>query len=315
MFNAHGDVVQAGNTHYTYDAFGNEQNASPTDANIFRYCGEYWDKETTTYYLRARYYAPRTGRFVTEDPIRDGLNWYTYCGNNPIRYIDPSGNSLLNINKAMKDSSAPINMFLKALQEGFNRRQKILSVSMYNAMQPYSIIDGTEQRTPEELTAMQEWADVGSFVMLSYMDSKMLEGALKSGARVHSYNLAKADAASPYGKPRPEAVWDSWNNYEKVTVNGKTYARVGDTLYSHHAVDRLQPSGMRYSSYGKPAGSAIYQAGGVQGRSIAPGYVNYVLDSSSPLYQAKSGNFLYKNGNIQVVTNKYGMVVTVEYIS
>ena len=305
MFNAHGDVVQAGNTHYHYDAFGNEQNANPTDTNPFRYCGEMLDKETTTYYLRARYYAPSTGRFVTEDPIRSGLNWYTYCGNNPIRYIDPSGNSLLNINKAMKDSSAPINMFLKALQEGFNRRQKILSVSMYNAMQPYSIIDGTEQRTPEELTAMQEWADVGSFVMLSYMDSKMLEGALKSGARVHSYNLAKADAASPYGKPRPEAVWDSWNNYEKVTVNGKTYARVGDTLYSHHAVDRLQPSGFG-NQFRIPDSS---------GRSFAPNYVNYVIDSSSPVYQAKSGNFLYKNGNIQVVTNKYGMVVTVEYIS
>ena len=91
MFNAHGDVVQAGNTYYHYDAFGNEQNASPTDANPFRYCGEMFDKETTTYYLRARYYAPRTGRFITEDPIRSGLNWYTYCENNPIMFIDPLG--------------------------------------------------------------------------------------------------------------------------------------------------------------------------------------------------------------------------------
>ena len=28
---------------------------------------------------------------MTEDPIRDGLNYYTYCGNNPLRFIDPSG--------------------------------------------------------------------------------------------------------------------------------------------------------------------------------------------------------------------------------
>jgi len=28
---------------------------------------------------------------ITEDPARDGLNWYAYCGGNPIRYIDPSG--------------------------------------------------------------------------------------------------------------------------------------------------------------------------------------------------------------------------------
>ena len=42
-------------------------------------------------YLRNRYYDPSIGRFITEDPARDGLNWYVYCRNNPIRYIDPTG--------------------------------------------------------------------------------------------------------------------------------------------------------------------------------------------------------------------------------
>ena len=28
---------------------------------------------------------------MTEDPIRDGLNWYTYCGNNPVMFVDPWG--------------------------------------------------------------------------------------------------------------------------------------------------------------------------------------------------------------------------------
>jgi len=31
------------------------------------------------------------GRFITEDPIRDGLNWYAYCGNNPANGVDPWG--------------------------------------------------------------------------------------------------------------------------------------------------------------------------------------------------------------------------------
>jgi len=67
------------------------------DVNPFRYCGEYWDRETGTYYLRARYYEPGTGRFLSEDSAHDGLNYYTYCYNNPGSYVDPSGHSALGL--------------------------------------------------------------------------------------------------------------------------------------------------------------------------------------------------------------------------
>ena len=42
--------------------------------NPFRYSGEYFDEETGFYYLRARYYDPTIGRFLTEDPAEDGTN-------------------------------------------------------------------------------------------------------------------------------------------------------------------------------------------------------------------------------------------------
>jgi hypothetical protein len=42
-------------------------------------------------YLRGRYYDSSTRRFTTSDPAEDGLNWFSYCGNNPLEYVDPSG--------------------------------------------------------------------------------------------------------------------------------------------------------------------------------------------------------------------------------
>ena len=99
---AHGDVVMTVNgisgtvnTPYEYDAFGNQRYISVLDDNPFRYCGQYFDNESGLIYLRARYYNPKTGRFINEDPIRDGLNWYVYCGNNLVKFVDPSGLGLI----------------------------------------------------------------------------------------------------------------------------------------------------------------------------------------------------------------------------
>jgi len=85
------DAAGAVTQNYDYDAFGNQKSENPADNNPFRYCGEYYDAETGTIYLRARYYDPSVGRFRSEDPIKDGLNWYTYCNNSPIAFIDPLG--------------------------------------------------------------------------------------------------------------------------------------------------------------------------------------------------------------------------------
>ncbi len=103
LFNAHGDVTQltdaSGNVikNYEYDAFGNEKNSDPNDTNVFRYSGEYFDKENGTIYLRARYYDPTIGRFITEDSYTGkdadplSLNLYTYCHNDGVNYFDPTG--------------------------------------------------------------------------------------------------------------------------------------------------------------------------------------------------------------------------------
>ena len=98
--NEHGDIEyitgkdgKIENT-YTYDAFGNITSSTELVKNRYTYNGEQYDKTTSQYYLRARYYNPLVARFTQEDVYRgDGLNLYAYCGNNPVMYVDPSGYS------------------------------------------------------------------------------------------------------------------------------------------------------------------------------------------------------------------------------
>ena len=43
--------------------------------------------------MRARWYNPAVERFISEDPARNGQNWYAYCNNNPINLVDKTGRS------------------------------------------------------------------------------------------------------------------------------------------------------------------------------------------------------------------------------
>jgi RHS repeat-associated protein len=45
------------------------------------------------HYMRNRLYEPKTGRFLSEDPIwlDGGINLYTFAGNDPVNMTDPTG--------------------------------------------------------------------------------------------------------------------------------------------------------------------------------------------------------------------------------
>jgi RHS repeat-associated protein len=93
---------------YTYDAFGVLLNKTGstgfattggTSGNNYLYCGEQYDPDLGTYYLRARYMNPGTGRFWTMDTYEGdhedprSLHKYLYGADNPVDEIDPLGQS------------------------------------------------------------------------------------------------------------------------------------------------------------------------------------------------------------------------------
>ena len=91
---------------YGYDAFGNRTLVSGSVATRFGYTGEESDAESGLLYLRARYYDPVIGRFISVDPYLGRLaepatqNRYVYVRNNPMIYVDPSGHATLDITGA-----------------------------------------------------------------------------------------------------------------------------------------------------------------------------------------------------------------------
>jgi RHS repeat-associated protein len=86
---------------YAYDAFGNTVAQTGSTVNEFLYRGEQFDTGLGMYYLRARYYVPRTGRFLTQDietgtagkPITQHKYIYAYA--DPANGIDPSGHGAI----------------------------------------------------------------------------------------------------------------------------------------------------------------------------------------------------------------------------
>ena len=109
--NIFGDVVEIYNesgakcAEYAYDAWGTCYTTLDTNGvgslNPFRYRGYYMVSCIGLYYLTTRFYDYTTGRFLNADvpsicfddglTLPEGCNLYSYCRNNPISYVDPTG--------------------------------------------------------------------------------------------------------------------------------------------------------------------------------------------------------------------------------
>ncbi len=108
IYDGHGNMVATlarSGASYTlankrsYDVWGSVRSQSsvdPPNGPKARYCanlGHVQDDESSLIYMRARYYEPWTGRFVSEDRACDGRNWFVYARCNPVNLSDSTGNS------------------------------------------------------------------------------------------------------------------------------------------------------------------------------------------------------------------------------
>jgi RHS repeat-associated protein len=83
---------------HRYSPFGEELAPEGSNSHTHRFTGHERDNDTGLDYMMARYYGPSLARFLSVDPgydvqksEPDSWNLYVYAGNNPLRFIDATG--------------------------------------------------------------------------------------------------------------------------------------------------------------------------------------------------------------------------------
>ena len=121
MLNNSGSVQDT----FVYGSWGNIATHTGSNNYLASFTGKNFDG-TGLIYFNARCYDPTIGRFITEDPSKQGDSWFTYCSNNPINRIDIDGKDdvgfggLYNIIKAYE----------KALEGSFTNKWTWTSCSL-----------------------------------------------------------------------------------------------------------------------------------------------------------------------------------------
>ncbi|MDH6353690.1 RHS repeat-associated protein [Dysgonomonas sp. PH5-45] len=93
---ANGDMAQS----IQYTAFGEvfiEERYNNTWKTPFLFNAKELDEETGLYYYGARYYDPHTSLWLSVDPLAEkypGMSPYAYCANNPLKFVDPTGEDI-----------------------------------------------------------------------------------------------------------------------------------------------------------------------------------------------------------------------------
>ena len=164
---------------YTYDAYGNTtvNSGSPLN-NPYQYNAEYTDSSTGNQYLRARYYDPASGRFLTKDTYlgetNDPLsrNLYAYTRNNPVNLVDPSGHLFGTIMAIIAVTAAVVGTY-KAVKS-HNEQSKQIRNQQASYERNASSVQENVTTKPSNLKAPTSPNQKGTFSYYNERDKKVV---------------------------------------------------------------------------------------------------------------------------------------------
>lgn len=225
---------------YEYDPFGGIRRETGEARNPLRFAAREWDPDARLYYVRARFYDPSTGRFLSCDPemgnMADPLSWnpYAYAGNSPLGHTDPLGASRI---------AAAAQAFDRYQRSGFLTDR--LGNGIPTARGSYSPADSVAIYQPARRLGPEAVYSVGVHEVnhRARFAAEMRSRAAQAGRPVASYSRAEQ-----------QAIFESWIKSPGVKAQqeriayaaaARGLARMGVDL-SHPEIIR---NVMRYSHY------------------------------------------------------------------
>jgi len=175
IYDAHGNMIAAlaksGSSYVVgnqrnYGVWGDILTGSSTGTPDNRYCaslGHVRDDESGCDYMRARYYDSSSGRFLSQDPVRNGDNVYAYADNSPVDKADKTGKmSFADILGAATDYAAELSV-------EFNNKMAVYGFAVYKIVDV--LTKWAENLSPELSEALYGEQEFGSI----YQDGMRVE--------------------------------------------------------------------------------------------------------------------------------------------
>ena len=244
------------------------------------YCGEYWDNETGTYYLQARYYAPHIGRFTQQDTHSNTAN--SIYGDNP-QTVNQHEDAL-----GLK-AYTHIPQITAVMQSGNLYAYAVNNPSAYSDHNGEIALEAAMLfiAANPEVVALIATGVLAGLVYLGHQSVELLERAMNSQAwkqiEAAIQNAVSGSAAAAPGAPDPEdeperkenpnknesKVWKRFDNVKnsKLKTSGKgTNKKYYDWDHTHNDIEVYNAQGKHLGSMDPTTGEMYKPA--VPGRSI-----------------------------------------------
>ena len=208
---------------YSYDPFGKiTANSIENVSQPFKFVGQFgvMSEPNGFYYMRARYYDPEVGRFISEDPIGFGggdVNLMAYVGNQPINYVDPEGLKLWYADSQSDTNMRPAVKVMMQSSEG----RKLLKM-LHDAPETYYIHGNSGSYGP----AYQQGNDV--YVNPSFHPTINTTAGTKAAStpRILAHELGHLTGTGDTGPGRMNNI-NTWENPIMSPIEGYSRTSYG----------------------------------------------------------------------------------------